>query len=67
MSALESYTVYVLYSESFDKHYTGFTSDLTKRLQSHNELGAKGWTKKYRPWKVILLVMPINSIKFKNK
>ena len=47
------YTAYVLYSEKFKKHYYGFTSDLEARLISHNELGRKDWTTRYRPWKVI--------------
>jgi len=46
------YTVYVLYSEKYKKHYTGFTSNLENRVMSHNELG-KDWTAKYRPWKLI--------------
>lgn len=46
------YTVYILYSEKFNKHYTGYTSDLVQRLRSHNELG-KEWTARYRPWKLI--------------
>ncbi|WP_375584090.1 GIY-YIG nuclease family protein [Cyclobacterium xiamenense] len=48
-----TFTVYVLHSEKFNKIYIGFTSDLEKRLISHNELGKKGWTIKFRPWKVI--------------
>ena len=44
---------YVLYSEIYDKIYIGFTSDLEKRLLSHNILAAKGWTIKYRPWKLV--------------
>lgn len=46
------YTVYVLYSQIHQKHYTGFTSNLEERLLSHNVLG-NGWTKRYRPWIVI--------------
>ncbi|HEX5151847.1 MAG TPA: GIY-YIG nuclease family protein [Parafilimonas sp.] len=46
------YHVYILYSEKHNKHYTGFTNDLSLRLKSHNEFG-KGWTSKYRPWKLI--------------
>jgi putative endonuclease len=46
------YTVYILYSLNFQKHYTGFTSNLEQRILSHNELG-KDWTSKYRPWKII--------------
>ena len=47
------YTVYVLYSKKYDKIYIGYTSDLIKRFHSHNELGTKGYTIKYRPWDVI--------------
>jgi putative endonuclease len=46
------YTVYVLYSKSYKKIYIGYTSNLTNRLSSHNVLGAKGYTVKYRPWTV---------------
>ena len=47
------YTVYVLYSEKFNKIYVGFTSDLENRLLSHNVLAKKGWTIRYRPWELI--------------
>ena len=46
------FTVYILYSEKFSKHYVGFSSNIELRLKSHNELG-KEWTSKYRPWKLI--------------
>ncbi len=46
------FTVYVLYSDTSKKHYTGYTSNLTERMKSHNLLG-KGWTAKYRPWRII--------------
>ena len=45
-----SFTVYILYSEKYNKVYTGFTSNLIKRFHSHNELGTKGYTKNFRPW-----------------
>ena len=48
------FTVYVLYSESAKKHYTGYTSNLENRLLSHNELGSD-WTARHRPWKVIYI------------
>jgi putative endonuclease len=48
------YTVYVLYSTNFKKHYTGFSSNYLERLKSHNEYG-KDWTARYRPWKIIHL------------
>ena len=47
------YKVYVLYSESYDKIYIGFTSDLEQRLLSHNFLSQKGWTVRYRPWRLL--------------
>jgi putative endonuclease len=46
------FITYVLYSESSGKHYTGFTSDMESRFNSHNLLG-NDWTAIYRPWKVI--------------
>jgi len=45
------YTVYILYSQKFNKHYVGFTSNIELRLKSHNEFG-KGWTSRYRPWQL---------------
>jgi putative endonuclease len=47
-----TFSVYVLYSQTFQKYYTGYTSNLEMRLKSHNEFG-KGWTSKYRPWRII--------------
>lgn len=47
------FTVYVLYSVKYDKIYIGFTSDLDARLLSHNHLGKKGWTIRFRPWELL--------------
>ncbi len=47
------FTTYVLYSEKFDKIYIGYTSDLKNRLLSHNQLASKGWTIRFRPWRII--------------
>jgi putative endonuclease len=47
------YKVYVLYSEKYNKIYVGCTGDLEARLLSHNELGTKGWTIKFRPWTIV--------------
>ena len=47
------FIVYVLYSASHEKIYIGFTSNLEQRLLSHNELGKKGWTIKFRPWQLV--------------
>ena len=50
---MEEYVVYVLKSLSSDKHYIGYTSNLKSRFKSHNQLEKKGFTTKYRPWRVI--------------
>ena len=49
------FTVYVLYSERYDKIYIGYTSDLKKRFKSHNELAKKGWTVRFRPWEIVYI------------
>ena len=46
------FEVYVLFSEKYQKHYYGYTSNLEARLLSHNQLG-NDWTAKFRPWKLI--------------
>ncbi|MBK8557732.1 MAG: GIY-YIG nuclease family protein [Lewinellaceae bacterium] len=48
-----NYTVYILFSKTYSKSYVGFTANLEERLKSHNELGNKGWTIKYRPWVLV--------------
>jgi len=35
-----------------DQRYIGFTTDLARRLKSHNE-GASIHTRKYKPWKLV--------------
>jgi len=46
------FTVYALYSPSFNEIYIGYTSDMANRFLSHNELATKGHTIKYRPWMI---------------
>ncbi|WP_242120367.1 GIY-YIG nuclease family protein [Aestuariivivens sediminicola] len=43
------YFVYALWSETHDKIYVGFTSDLDKRLETHNK-GKSKYTSRFRPW-----------------
>lgn len=45
--------VYVLKSRRFDKIYIGFTSNLNNRIETHNHLKNKGWTKSFMPWELI--------------
>ena len=47
------FTVYALYSSTFNKIYIGYTSNLAERLLSHNELATKGYTVRFRPWTVV--------------
>jgi predicted GIY-YIG superfamily endonuclease len=50
---LAMFYVYLIRSEANPgKKYTGFTTDLNARLQSHNE-GASKHTAKFRPWRLI--------------
>lgn len=46
------FIVYVLYSEKFNRTYTGLTNNLERRLREHNSKRNKS-TKAYVPWKVI--------------
>ncbi len=52
---MKEFVVYILYSEKYNKTYTGYTSDLISRFRSHNQLATKGFTVSYRPWKVVYL------------
>jgi len=47
------FLVYALFSEKYQKIYIGYTSNIEQRLLSHNELGTKGYTRRYRPWRLI--------------
>jgi len=47
------YTVYVLYSKSYNKIYIGYTSDLEQRIISHNHLRNMGWTRRFAPWSLV--------------
>ncbi|MFD2200999.1 GIY-YIG nuclease family protein [Shivajiella indica] len=44
------FCVYVLYSFSANKFYTGMTSELITRFRFHNSKSTKGYTLRYRPW-----------------
>jgi len=47
------YTVYALYSPSFDKSYIGQTEDLKRRFFQHSDGLLSIYTKKCKPWEVI--------------
>ena len=48
---MQTYTVYILRSETGEHFYTGFTEDFPSRLAHHNS-GGNPHTSKYRPWKL---------------
>ncbi len=45
------YYLYILKSESANKHYIGISQNPDKRLEYHNTL-EKGFTSRYRPWEI---------------
>jgi len=47
------FTVYALYSRSFNKIYIGQTSDISNRILQHNSGSLSKFTKKYIPWEII--------------
>ena len=47
-----SAVVYIIYSEKLDRFYTGYTTDLAKRLQEHNS-GISNFTAKASDWKLM--------------
>jgi putative endonuclease len=46
------FTLYILYSESFDRFYVGYTNDLERRLSEHNRKKGK-FTDAGIPWKLV--------------
>lgn len=46
------YCVYVLYNKKLEKRYIGFTSDLRKRIKTHND-GKVSFTSKGVPWQLV--------------
>ncbi|TVL98087.1 MAG: excinuclease ABC subunit C, partial [Candidatus Brocadia sp. WS118] len=49
---METYYLYILYSEKIDRYYIGASYNPEERLQYHNTF-PKGWTRRGRPWKLM--------------
>ena len=49
------FTVYILYSKSKDKYYTGCTSNLEARIKNHNSEKKKfgKYSRKNGPWQLV--------------
>ena len=45
--------VYILESINSQRYYIGHTNDLERRLDEHNDVSRKGWTRMHVPWRVI--------------
>lgn len=48
------YFVYIIYSQSIDKYYVGYSHNALERLEKHN-LGATRSTRPGRPWSLVYL------------
>ena len=49
------YYVYILKGKNSNHIYTGFTTDLEKRLKDHNS-GKSIHSNKFRPWKLVAYI-----------
>ena len=52
--------VYIIESIKYGELYSGYTADLKKRLQKHNQ-GLNISTKRYKPWKIIYYEACLNE------
>jgi putative endonuclease len=57
--------VYVLESTKYNELYIGHTTDLRKRVKSHN-LGLNFSTKPYKPWRLIHFEAYLNDLELRN-
>jgi putative endonuclease len=51
---LMAWFVYIIQSENNGEFYKGFTTDVFRRINQHNE-GLSTFTSKNRPWKLVYL------------
>ncbi|MDI6731907.1 MAG: GIY-YIG nuclease family protein [Candidatus Margulisbacteria bacterium] len=52
MDKEEKFYVYILRSSKNSKIYTGFTTDINRRLNEHNK-NMSGYTKNRGPWSIV--------------
>ena len=46
--------VYIIYSETSDKYYKGYSLDPIRRLEEHNE-GRSRYTRHFIPWTIVYI------------
>jgi len=44
------YYIYILYSETSNIYYVGYSDDFKRRFEQHNHSGNITFTSKHRPW-----------------
>jgi putative endonuclease len=44
------FSIYIIYSESADKYYVGYSENVYRRVKKHNSSPFKTYTSKFRPW-----------------
>src|SRR5438045_3828898 len=47
------YFIYILWSSSGKRFYTGISEEPSHRLEQHNFGNLVGWRKRYRPWELV--------------
>ena len=56
LNANTQYYLYILYSKTIDRYYTGVSHDPETRLLYHNK-SHKGWTLRGRPWELVFKIV----------
>jgi putative endonuclease len=54
------YSVYIIYSKSFDRFYVGYTNNLERRLEEHNRKKGK-FTDAGIPWILVFIEVFTNK------
>ena len=47
--------LYILYSPSSDKYYVGYSNDVERRINEHNNSERTTYTSKHRPWAISVI------------
>ena len=47
--------LYILYSPSSDKYYVGYSNDVERRINEHNNSERTTYTSKHRPWLLVAI------------
>lgn len=57
---MENFYVYILESEVDKSWYIGYTNDITRRIQEHNN-GESYYTKRKMPWRIMYYEVSFNK------